>query len=299
MEEPILISPNKRSEEFTSSNMMSFKDCPNRCIDGYVVDPYTHKRSICPYCEEKRKSFVKNSLTDKKNNKTIEEALNLPLMSSMSGFNFNSSIIIPEFAVKYLKQDSVDNILKIMQCLVDDVTNGIIPDHSILFNLGARSCPNNFIYPYLINAYIAGLSVVPFLNIVDIQNIRKGYTWKEIGEKGKETTVFYDCTFNDIIRRDVFVVKIDAGADKDSVNTVKGVMQLRADNGKPTIIFTEIYNQNLNFLKSEDHMKFYHLATYYTIEQNDKGKKEEGKYLSSSTSPAEISGSDFNALFHH
>ena len=298
MSEP-LFQPMSKSVEFSNSALKSFKDCPNRCVDGFVVDPYTHKRSVCPYCEAKRKEVVRNSLVDENNNKNIEQMLNLHILTSMSGYTFNPDIIIPEFAMKYLQQDSVNNVISIMKSLVEKVSNGILPDHSMLFNLGTKSCPNNFVYPYLINAYIAGLSVVPFLNVVDLQNLRKGYTWKEINGKDEKDIEFYDITFNDVLRRDIFVVKLDAGCTKNDINFVKGLMQLRADFGKATIIFTEVYNYDLNLLKAEDNAEFLHLATTYEVQYNERGKKEEAKYLSSSTSPASVTGTEFNKLFGH
>ena len=73
----------------SSGNMLSFKDCPNRCIDGYYVDPYRHKRVKCLYCEQKRIDIARNKIDvlDMSTNKNIEKSLNLP--SYVNGINFD------------------------------------------------------------------------------------------------------------------------------------------------------------------------------------------------------------------
>ena len=54
--EPIFDSVVKKEE--INNDLVSFKDCPNNCIKGYIFDPYKHKKVICTYCEEKRKSLL-------------------------------------------------------------------------------------------------------------------------------------------------------------------------------------------------------------------------------------------------
>lgn len=254
-----ILDSNEMTEN-PSDNLMSFKDCPNGCIDGKIFDPYTHKSKICPYCAEKRRKFARGDVTDKSTGKALNELLNLPM--SYTGNEFNEDLVIPEFAKKELTDESMDNVLAKLRELVTNMSIGKLPDESLIFNLGKKSNEVNFIYPYLVKGYIAGRSVLPLVNAIDICYARTGiesnYTSSDLGY-----------TYKDLLDRDVCVIVIDAGATSTSFNAVKGVMQLRAQRLKPTIIFTNSWSYLSKDLCTERGYSCYNLATLYSVEYKE------------------------------
>lgn len=249
--------------EILNDNLISFKDCPYGCVDGKIVDPYKHKRVICPYCAEKRKKFVSDNLKDKNSNKSISELLDLP--STFTGVEFDESIVIPEFARKNISTDSLNNVLGKLRELVTDISIGNLPSCSLLFNLGKKANEINFIYPYLIKGYLSGRSLVPLVTLTDLCQLRLAFEGSSYS-----LSIEKNYNYNDLINRDICVVVIDAGATYTSILAVKGLMQLRAQKLKPTIIFTNQWNNYIRDLCSEDDYTCYNLATLYTVEYLDK-----------------------------
>lgn len=249
--------------ESISSDFISFKDCPNHCIDGKIFDPFTHKKVICEYCANKRKEFVKNSLVDKDTNKSLYELLDLP--ASYTGTEFSTDLVIPKFARKDIEQDSLDVVFNKLEELMTNISIGILSDYSILFNLGKKANEINFIYPYLMKGYIAGRSLVPLINASDLYLLRLNYEGYNSDIKlGK------NYKYNDILTRDLCVIVIDAGATYISLNSVKGVMQLRAYNQKSTIIFTNAWGTQVKDLCADNDYNCLNLATLYSVKyKND------------------------------
>ena len=66
---------------------------------------------------------------------------------------------------------------------------------------------------------------------------------------------------------------IDAGATYTSLLAVKGLVQLRAQKLKPTIIFTNQWNNYVRDICSEDDYECYNLATLYSIEYKNSSKE--------------------------
>lgn len=262
----ILDSNNK--VESISENLMSFDDCPNHCVDGKVVDPYKHKRIECPYCAEKRRKFAKGDIADKKTGKTISELLDLPM--SYTGNEFNEELVIPEFARKYMDLDSVSNVLSKLRELITDISIGKLPSCSLMFNLGKKSNEVNFIYPYLIKGYVSGRSLVPLVTLTDLCQLRLKY---EGSVYSSDLDKSY--TYKDLIERDICVVVIDAGATYTSLLAVKGLLQLRAHKLKPTIVFTNQWNNYVRDICSEDGYECYNLATLYSIEYKNTSKEQD------------------------
>lgn len=267
-----ILSSNLGVEDL-SGNLLSFKDCPNHCVDGKIFDPYLHKKTLCPYCAEKRKNFAKNNITDKDSGKTISQILELPV--SYTGNEFNEDLIIPAFERKKMVESSVTTVLDKLRSLITDITIGTLPENSLMFNLGKKANEVNFIYPYLVKGYIAGRSLVPLVTLTDLCQLRLAFEGSSYS-----TNLNKSYTYNDLINRDICIVVIDAGATHTSLLAVKGLVQLRAQKLKPTIIFTNQWNIQVRDLCAEDDYASYNLATLYSIE-----------YTSSTESGTEASNS--------
>lgn len=276
----------EQEDKFVEMDGLSFKDCPNHCKDGYYVDPYKHKKILCPYCSDKRKEAIQYGLQDKKTNKSIEEILNLP--SSFSGINFSVDTVIPNFMLKNLEEDSVVQVKEKLRSLMNDISVGVVPDYSIMFNLGDKAVENNFVCPYLLRAYNSGKSVVPMINLIELCSLRNDM---ENGIK----PINGELSYMDLLNREVCVIVIDTGATRYSINAVKGLMQLRANRDLSTIIFTNAWGYYIFELCSEDDYKSKNLATLYSVKYNEKYKdtqNERQKQLGTSKTNNTMIGMD-------
>lgn len=247
----------------TENGLISFDDCPNKCKDGKIFDPFKKtgsKWKPCPYCAEKRKEYASSDLKDAKTGKTLSETLNLP--RSYTGNEFNEDLVLPAFARKQLKPDTVDGVLTKLRQLMTDISIGSLPEESLMFNLGIKSNEVNFVYPYLVKGYINNLKVSPLINPIDLCRARLEY-------EGSISDDSVGYSYRDLVESDVCVVVIDAGAVRSSILGVKGLMQLRAQKLKPTIIFTNKWDKYITDMCSEDGYSSYNLATLYTVEYKD------------------------------
>lgn len=220
--------------------------CPNRCVDGYYIDPYTHKRKLCQHCLEKRRAEVKTA--------EIKDKLNLP--PSLCGNNFNVENILLQNQRSRLESESVKLVLEEAEKLVRDISIGELPTESVLFNFGARCHDANFISPFLRKAYASGLTVLPLLTPIDIIRSRKG-----LADGENNDVISYD----DIVSKQVCLVVLDSGSSQEDILAVKGVMQLRSLRNLPTVIITHVWNKTVSYLHDDPGFSSYELATLYSV----------------------------------
>lgn len=219
-------------------SITSFTDCPNKCIDGYYIDPYKHKRIKCSHCEERRKQLAQNQV-ELDGGKDIRRILNLP--ASFTGFgNFNIDLVIPEKLQKDITSESLSSVSNILSNLLSGVAVGDASEESLLINLGLNAYPSNFIYAYLMRAYISGLTVSPYLTARDVFLMLKNETESindDVLDLGENISIRY----KDLLNTDICVIHITTGANYAHVRAVKGLLQMRAHNDKSTIIFTDAW----------------------------------------------------------
>lgn len=221
--------------------------CPNNCIDGFLINPYTHSREICPYCRDKRKEEVESG-------DAIKD-LNLP--AGFTNTRFEPDSVFPSYALKYLDVESTNEVKEVMLKLVQDASIGIKPSYSMLFNLGAKVIEDNFLCPLVLKSYLAGIKTLPIIDVATLRHLRTEY------EEGVQQE---GLTFTDLLNGDMCVVSMDAGCDTRGILAVKGLMQLRARRGKATIILTHVWNRTVNVLCNEDdELKTLGLATCYSV----------------------------------
>ena len=179
-----------KTEHFETANnsLLSFKDCPNHCVDGYYVNPYTHKKLLCEYCRDKRKSMVVTQNREEVSGDTISALLRIP--QSLQGYTCDINTVFPELKNDVRNEEDLEEVKTEMNTLMNGIAVGTLPEYSILFDLGVKTFENNFIYPYLMRAYMEGLSVAPFLTSYDVCRLRYA---QEYGEELDE----YNLTFND------------------------------------------------------------------------------------------------------
>lgn len=300
----------------TSSSILSFEDCPNKCRDGYYIDPYKHKRVKCTYCENKRKQLAQSKV-QLDGDKSIQTLLNIPNMLSGYG-SLQFATIIPIDSQYF----SFDEPINYMQSLFEKASSGDCSEESLLFNLGKVSCVRNFINPYLMRAYIGGATVSPYITARDVFNLIRKEAGLLVTNDGVVTDYMDDyivsnLKYNDLLTSDICVVHITTGSLYTQVRAVKGLMQMRASNNKSTIIFTDAWYtkfehelrdslQMLYTLDSPLDKSVARLVKFERIKEEDIEdsefdiKKVKGKESSALSGKQQISGAtsaEFNNLF--
>lgn len=282
---------NIKSDTYESSDLgiTSFKDCPNKCVNGIIINPYTHKKETCSYCQEKRRDLIKYNYKSKEDGKTLEEILRLP--KSFSSTSYDIDTIIPASSKKYLLESSYNDVIAELKSLMSMIKGNTLPKHSYLFNLGKKAYEGGYIYSLLASAYISGFDVAPCLSAFEIVDLRqraeRGYETKDIG-----------VSFNDLLTKDLVVIVIEAGATPFSILSVKGLMQLRAFRELPTIIFTNHYNTGV--LDLTDTVPTYNLAKYCSIEYVSKQADEQNEQPKGKpvvNNPSSMTAEQFKNLF--
>lgn len=300
----------------TSNSILSFEDCPNKCRDGYYIDPYKHKRVKCTYCENNRKQLAQSKV-QLDGDKSIQTLLNIPNMLSGYG-SLQFATIIPVDSQYF----SFEEPINYMQSLFEKASSGDCSEESLLFNLGKVSCVRNFINPYLMRAYIGGATVSPYITARDVFNlIRKEAGLLAIND-GVVTDYIDDyiisnLKYNDLLTSDICVVHITTGSLYTQVRAVKGLMQMRASNNKSTIIFTDAWYTKFEHELRDSLQMLYTLETpldksvarlvkFERIKEEDIEdsefdiKKVKGKESSALSGKQQISGAtsaEFNNLF--
>lgn len=217
--------------------------CPNNCIDGWFINPYSHKREKCSFCADKRAKEIKTkSVTD------------LGLPDSYVNIRFEPGSVIAQSEKSALSPNSLAEVEEKMQALVSSLAAGNLPEESILFNLGAKVHEQNLVYHLIAKSYIAGLKTLPLVDISTMMRERAMY------ERGEPSA------FNDYLDADTCVISIDAGTDYNGLMAVKGIMQLRGRRDKPTIILTHVWNKHIMSMCNEDDFMTYSLARCVSVQ---------------------------------
>ena len=287
----------KLNKESINDDLISFADCPNKCISGFIINPYKHTKTLCPYCEEKRKQLI-SSVNLKENNKDTLDLLGLlnlkvSLNTSVDklhlrGIEFNIKDIISDGSKANITDISYELVKQQATDLMNKAALGEKPDYSILFNFGMHASLMNFIYPLIIRYYLAGISITPFLTVVDVCILRN------LSELNSEDT-HLGITYNDLLNRDISIIYIDAGTTEVGFNSIKGLLSLRAMNNKSTIFVTSNYNKLQVQLEKPSYMEdCKYLATPYFIVYKD--NSTDNNIVDQSTKAYDNSSFDNNNL---
>jgi hypothetical protein len=219
--------------------LLSFKDCPNRCIDGYYVDPYKHEKIKCKYCQEMREKMVKDSLKDAESNQTLKQYLRIP--ESIRSYGFDAEKFFTPIALKELDEGNVAEIKKELSSLISNISLGNVPDYSVCIYLKDYAEPLQFIYAFLVRSYLAGLKTLPVMNTHYLRKLRLLDTLEGLEEKDgnySKKDIEGKLEYTDLLEADILVVSVDDGMEGTEFQSVKGIVQLRGSQSKPTVVVT-------------------------------------------------------------
>ena len=277
---------------FANGNIFSFSDCPNKCVNGKYFDYVNHEKKICLHCKNKREELVKNNkkLIDSDVETNISNILRLP--DYLNGINFDvNSIILPEVLDEWT-EESITKSYEEINNIIKDASIGIIPEYSIMINLGYKIRIANLIYPLMMRYYISGVNISPSLNSRDIEILRYG---NDIDKDNliKEIGV----SFDDLIKKDLCVIFIDAGANETVLGILKGLMELRSFSKRPTIFLTGHFSKSLFNLTTDE--KLYNLAHFITVNRKESKtiKQKKKSNTNGLDRGQELTAEEFNNLF--
>ena len=298
-QEPIF-EQKEEAVSFVEGSTLSFKGCPNKCINGYFVDPYKHKKVLCSYCEEKRKKLVKHDI-ELKEDADLNSVLRLmPTFEGLGNCTIDNILMKKS---KALDMQSYDRIVEKLQDLLNKVSVGELPDESLMFNMGDLANWNSYIDAYLVRSYMSGLTTAPFLFIDDLIYSKRVY------DLGLDDTDAID--YKLITSSDTCLVFIDSGVTIKGIYAVKGLMEVRARYNKSTILFLKSFNPELknalNSLKSFGEKRFDlvndYMIIYKKAENDEDNKDKQDSFLKTpQNQPAldsrmGMSNSQFSQLF--
>ncbi len=255
MQAPILENVGSNIE--VPKDLVSFEDCPYHCNKGKIFDPYKHTTKPCPYCTEKRRTLLRQAVTNANNREISQNLLKrLNLKPNLGGTSFDIGNVIPEVYKDGFESDTYNAVKNTADALMNKATLGELPEFSMMFYFGMRCNVSNFIYPLLVRYYIAGVEVAPLMTGRDLVVLRH-----------QDDAKLYDMTYDDILRKELCVVWLDSGYTTVEVDTVKGLMETRAFYDLPTIIIigmTKSFVWSLTHAQN-DTKQTRHLATAFVV----------------------------------
>lgn len=268
------------------SNLISFPDCPYKCTNGMIINAYTRKKVICPYCQEKRAEKLNDVSYEDDDN--LYNQLKIPF--SFTGDNFSMDLLYTDSEINKFDKASLDLVRSKLEELISDASIRVTPSSSLMFNLGIKVKEYNFIYPYMLKCFKSGLSITPLLTSYDIVRLRNDF------DRGIVKNDKFGDNFNDYISSDICIVVIDAGVTDIGCNAVKGLMELRAYNSKPTIIFTKAIGAKIYDMCIDNDYCF-SLANLISIKYISKEiTAKDSNNVTNSKSNFGISSSEFNKM---
>lgn len=252
---------------------ISFPECPNKCKNGFLFNPYTGVTIPCEYCANKRSELVKTE--GETESGTIYEQLHITNMLTADAFDMER--LIPTNVRQGMVTESITALETQLNEIMSKMSIGEFPSYSILFNFGFKVNTEIFTTPFMIKAFRAGINVAPMVTALELVRLRFQYEDMEDLSYNKDG---WGNSYDDYIKADICVVNMDAGTTYRGVLAVKGLMQLRALKGKPTYIVTSIWGSSVMELVSGRGNTERNLASLISVEY----KKKEQNIADANTS---------------
>lgn len=201
---------------------LGFDDCPLHCSNGKLMDYNIMQLVPCPHCSEKRKELAKEGVVEMEDGEIKELHSILGINNKYLNPKFVYEAVVPDGEMVFIEEESIDNQKRILEDIYLGLSVGDLPESSYCIGLGIKGRIDRLAYPFLTKAYLTGLSVARFISCSEYNRLCVNMS-PEIGQ-------YYD--------KDLVMMLIPDGASKVDIASAKGLMQIRALNGKPTIFVT-------------------------------------------------------------
>ena len=232
-------------------------NCPYNCnTSQLILDRKRSKLVPCPHCSKLAMDRVLEEEGFYKELGLSYDPNILPLV--------DKSILLGSQELEYLEPGSLDKVADKLKKVADTLRQGVLPDRSLLFSLGIRGRLMNAQYPLLSSAFLGGLKVHPLVSAQDLE------IWK-LREEIDQLDELYSSK--------VVVITIEEGASRAELQVCKGVMQVRASRGLPTIFVTTWSASSVATLVDSDDSAGMFLADPYIIQYSTENKDKYSKYV--------------------
>lgn len=266
--------------------------CPYNCRNGKVFNVATKQFVPCPHCGEIRTKEVSEDKVFDLADVSLSDKLHLK--KPVTGLNFSMECVIPEYARRELELSSVNEVEAVLQQFVNKALLGEAPDGSYLINLGSKANIDAFVYQYIMKAYKAGISVAPFVTALDILRIRAEDERTEfIAEDAENDTQVH---LTDLVKPQICVVLIDTGATQREVDAVRGLIQLRARDNLPTLVFILYWQKRLSHMCHDSDENLYHLAKLVSVKYINNKTIDDGNLSDADDIPM-MTSDEFKYMF--
>lgn len=246
---------------------MSYDDCPFHCSNGQLMDYNIMKLVPCPHCSEKRKDMANSGVVE-------TEAGGIEPLHSILGINnkylkanFVYEAVIPDGERVFIEDDSLKRQKDVLEDIYLGLTVGQLPDKSYCIGLGNKGRVDRLAYPFLTKAYLSGLSVAKFISCGEYNRL----------------CVNMSSEVEDYYKKDFVMMLIPDGASKADIASAKGLMQIRALNGKPTIFVTAWVIEACSILLGYYGDETYFLASGLFVEYRHSNKGKKSLYINQLT----------------
>lgn len=236
------------------------EQCPYQCSpDGTYLDKRSKSFLQCPVHKQKRVKEARTGFT------ASGESLAKILGFNTEGLSdeVNTSLIIPKGELGFIESDSVKNVGDAMQDILNDLVLGEKPKKSYCFGLGVKGSLEQVAYPLLMAAYKTAQTVGRFITASEY---RRMTVQDDLIE---DTYELMSCEF--------LVVMVNEGCTKGDLSAIKGLMQIRASRGNPTIFVTTWSIQACSTLLGEKGTGSMFLAEEAFVRYKHSGS--DGKYI--------------------
>lgn len=242
-----------------------YSDCPHGddCYDFTYWDDFLRKNVPCEHCLSLRK---KEGITLKEND---FEKLKLP-KSAKDIKRFSISNVIPNNQKPLIQPDSIASVGEYCNQLLIKVNDNEIEEikESALINFGSGSFEMQFLAPFIKALYGTGYSLGLITSDDIIENKlnfenNKGNIWKEL------KTV------------PLLPIILNAGTSYTCGMTIKGLLESRAYQDKPTILINKLSIRNTLYSTfiNNDNYERYDLCREVTVKYKPKPKKDDKELI--------------------
>ena len=211
---------------------MPLPNCPYNCGTDYrVYDPRLGKMLPCPYCSKRVADAVDRNL-DAETGETLSEQLGIP------DVRYSWERIIPKVSREHLDKEKAEDTREAYEALLVTLGEpGKRLDRSYVFGLTEKGEIVNAAAPLLYAAARAGRSVAKLTTATEYNTMLLRNSLDELDE---------------LQNKDITVMVVDHGATKEAILAVKGLLEIRAIKGKPTILVSSSPMNALSTLCSFD-----------------------------------------------
>ena len=245
----------------------SFDNCPYHCNNGVILDTSIRKLIPCPHCSEKRKALANEGLAEIENGDLVSLPTILGINNQYLKTKFVYDSIIPEGERLFIEEDSLKFQSDVCNDIYLGLTVGELPSRSYCIGLGYKGMVDRFAYPLLAKAYLSGLTVSRFISCSEYNRM--------CVSMNSDVDQFYN--------KDLVLMMIPDGASKADISCAKGLMQIRALNGKPTIFVTTWQIEACSLLLGYPKDESYFLATGVFVQYKVNRNKPKSKYINQLT----------------